>query len=227
MKLSAVKAFFKFCTKRGYIKQNPSLNIVAPKVEKKLPSFLQLSEVEKMIENVDASTTVGIRDVALVELLYGCGLRVSEVLQLDVDSIDIKSSSVKVLGKRSKYRIVPVGSKAVSAVVSYKKVRNDLCIDSSEQALFLDAKGKRLSPKKAWAIVKNAMIGVTDAKQKSPHVLRHSFATHLLDNGADIQAVSEMLGHASLSTTQVYTHVSVERLKSAYKQAHPKADEGN
>ena len=182
-------------------------------------------EIEMLMQKFDQNTPEGSRDAALTELLYGCGLRISEALQLNINSIDKSAMTVRVLGKGSKERVVPMGRKAMEAIGVYQKLRAELCKSELEKALFVDAKGRRLSATQAWRIIRDAMTGITESKQKSPHVLRHSFATHLLDNGADIQAVSEMLGHASLSTTQVYTHVSVERLKAAYKQSHPKAEQ--
>lgn len=226
MKLSAVKSFFRFCAKRGLIERNPATLVSAPKTEKRLPSFLQQQEVTMLMEKFDRSSPEGSRDAALAELLYGCGLRISEALQLDTNSIDRIAMTVKVRGKGSKERVVPVGKQAMLAIDHYLTRRMAVIQGqhSAEQALFITAKGKRLRASQAWRIIHNAMQDITEAQQKSPHVLRHSFATHLLDNGADIQAVSEMLGHASLTTTQVYTHVSVERLKAAYKQAHPRAE---
>jgi site-specific recombinase XerD len=156
-------------------------------------------------------------------LLYSSGLRISEALSLNIGDISFSSRVVRVIGKGNKERVVPVGEKAVMAITEYMALRPNLLVNKTEQALFLSAHGQRLSPVAAYRLVHRAMQGCTEAKQKSPHVLRHSFATHLLDNGADIKSVSEMLGHSSLSTTQIYTHLSVERLKSAYKNAHPKA----
>lgn len=222
MKLSAIRSFFKFCTKREFISTNPTASLASPKLEKRLPSFLQQSEIEKVLEKFDISTPKGARNAALFEILYGSGLRISEALQLNVESVDRLAMSVKVIGKGNKQRIVPIARKSMLAIDNYLTLRHHLLGKEKENALFV-SNGKRLSAVTAWRVIHNAMNGVTEAKQKSPHVLRHSFATHLIDNGADIQAVSEMLGHASLSSTQVYTHVSVERLKNAYKQAHPKA----
>jgi site-specific recombinase XerD len=206
--------------------KNPANILTAPKVEKKLPSFLQAKEVVILMQSFDRSTPTGSRDAALAELLYGSGLRISEALQLELHSVDRRRSSVRVMGKGSKERIVPVGKATLDALQTYSALRSGFHAPVTETALFLNNNGKRMTPSQAWSVINKAMHGITESKQKSPHVLRHSFATHLLDNGADIQAVSEMLGHASLSTTQVYTHVSVERLKAAYKQAHPKAGEG-
>ncbi len=228
--VSALKSFFRFCTKRGFIEANPAAALSAPRIEKKLPSFLQPQEVRTLLERFDQTTPEGCRNALLAELLYGSGLRISEALQLQLGSIDEYQALVRVRGKGRKDRVVPVGAATLKALKNYLLLRKELAAGAKkpgptgDNALFLDRRGRRLSAAQAWSIIHQAMQGVTESAQKSPHVLRHSFATHLLDNGADIQAVSEMLGHASLSTTQVYTHVSVERLKAAYKLAHPKAE---
>jgi integrase/recombinase XerC len=155
--------------------------------------------------------------------LYSSGLRISEALQLNVANINFGNNSIKVSGKGRKQRIVPVGEKAMSAISNYLMLRKDLVKKPSEKALFLSTRGNRMNAVNAYRIINKAMKGISECPQKSPHVLRHTFATHMLDKGADIQSVSEMLGHASLSSTQIYTHVSIERLKEAYKKAHPKA----
>ena len=223
LKIAAVKSFFKFCQKKGLTDKNPASLIPTPKREKKLPSFLLESEVKALIENIDVEDFVNQRNKALTELLYSSGLRISEALQLDTSDINFSSKSVKVLGKGRKERIVPIGSKALQSIQNYIQQRSNFKTDINEKALFLSKRGTRMNAVNAWRVVNKLMREYTEAPQKSPHVLRHTFATHLLDNGADIQSVSEMLGHASLSTTQVYTHVSIERLKDAYKKAHPKA----
>ena len=176
------------------------------------------------MEKFDRQTPEGSRGAALAELLYSSGMRISEALQLDITSIDRTTMTVRVIGKGSKTRLVPIGSPSLDAIETYMNHRHLYITNESESALFVSNSGKRLSSSQAWRIINSAMKGVTESKQKSPHVLRHSFATHMLDNGADIQSVSELLGHASVSTTQIYTHVSIERLKQAYKQAHPKAN---
>ncbi|MBL7997492.1 MAG: tyrosine recombinase XerC [Candidatus Kapabacteria bacterium] len=223
-KLSAVQTFFRFCAKRGYVESNPAVFVKPPKIEKRLPSVLQQDEARHLMERFDRSTKEGSRDAALAELLYGCGLRISEVLGLTVASLDRMTLTMRVMGKGSKERIVPVGRQAMLAVEEYMTIRHEFKPVAGVTALFLNNSGKPLTAVQGWRIIRSALTGVTESAKKSPHVLRHSFATHLLDNGADIQAVSDMLGHASLSTTQIYTHVSVERLKSAYKQAHPRAE---
>lgn len=253
LKLSAIKSLFKYLRKKEIILINPTLSISTPKREKKLPSFLTKTEVESLIskkiikkktkinaenniENKGESKTDNVnydlvensystknedRDTALIELIYSGGFRVSEVLNLKLKDIDFNKNLVKVLGKGNKERIVPIGNNAIQSLNKYLKVRNNL--PAQTQFIFLNSEHKKMSSNSAYYIINHRMKGITEIKQKSPHTLRHSFATHLLDNGADINSVSELLGHNSLSTTQIYTHISIERLKDAYKLAHPKA----
>ena len=225
MKLAAVKSLFAHLVRSGVLQRNPASLVATPRAERKLPSFLREGEAEALVMAFDTTTPQGLRDRALCELLYGSGLRISEALQLDVGDIDVGSRTVKVLGKRSKERIVPVTSVAIAAIDDYLTQRAAFAPLPSERALFLGDRGARMTSTSAYRNIKRLLRGVTEASRKGPHMLRHSFATHLLDNGADLTAVSDMLGHASLSTTQVYTHVSVERLKDAYRNAHPKAQE--
>ena len=227
-RIIAVKSFFNYCYRNGIINKNVAKNILIPKKEKLLPSYLLKNEMEKLLTNTnnDNSLTVldafkDARKVALLELLYSTGIRISEALGIKLNDIDIMNRQVKVLGKGKKERIVPIGDIAIDAIIKYKTIRSN--IETSTDKLFVNNNGDKLLPSYAWKIVNTAMQGVTDAKQKSPHTLRHSFATHLLDNGAEFTAVSKMLGHSQLSTTEIYTHISVERLKKSYKQAHPRA----
>jgi site-specific recombinase XerD len=222
LKVSAVKSFFKFCYKKDIIISNPTALVVLPKTEKTLPSFLLEKEIEKLLASFDTNDPVQSQNLALIELLYSSGLRISEALQLNINDINTKEQTVKVSGKGRKQRIVPVGRKALDSIAKYQTIRNKISRTNSN-ALFISKSGKRLSAREAYRIINRALQGITEASKKSPHILRHTFATHLLDKGADLQSVSKMLGHSSLSTTQVYTHVSVERLKEAYKKAHPKA----
>ena len=222
LKISAIKSFFKFNYKKEYIKSNPAAAISTPKLEKKLPSFLRKNEVEELIEKFDPMKMIGSRNIALIELIYSSGLRISEALTLKVKQINFQSKQIKVLGKGNKARIIPVGEKALNALKNYLILRKDLGINQLPN-LFITSNGKALDQSGAYRMINSAMKGITESPQKSPHTLRHSFATHLMDNGADINSVSEMLGHSSLSTTQIYTHMSVERLKEQYKQAHPRA----
>lgn len=223
LKMSAVKSFYNFLYKKRYIDKNPTKSVFTPKKEKRLPTYVEKNEFVDMVNSVEGETAEDIRNLALIELLYSGGFRISEVLNLNLGEIDFESERVKVMGKGNKERYVPIGSKAITAIKKYMQRRNELLQKEVNTALFLTKKGKRLYHNAAYRIVKKIMDGNVKQTKKSPHILRHSFATHLLDNGADLRGVSEMMGHSSLSSTQVYTHVSMERMKNIYKQAHPRA----
>ncbi|MEJ5244612.1 MAG: tyrosine recombinase XerC [Bacteroidota bacterium] len=216
LKVSAIKSFFKYLRKHNIIEINPAKPVATPKKEKKLPSYLTKVETDKLFSETLCNSSPQL--VCLIELLYGCGLRISEALNLELKDLDYFNRQVKVLGKGNRERIVPIGSKAIEAIKMLLKTR-----ETSSNYLFCSKNGKKLNAAVAYRQIKREISKVSGTTRKSPHTLRHTFATHLLDNGADLKAVSEMLGHKSLSTTQIYTHLSVERLKSAYKQAHPKA----
>ncbi|HOK14046.1 MAG TPA: tyrosine recombinase XerC [Candidatus Kapabacteria bacterium] len=216
LKVSAIKSFFKYLRKYNIIDINPAKAVATPKKEKKLPSYLTKAETELLFSEAISQSSSQV--VCLIELLYGCGLRISEALNLKLNDIDYYNKQVKVLGKGNRERIVPIGSKAIEAIKNHLKMR-----ETSSNYLFCSKTGSKLNPAVAYRQIKREITKVSGTKRKSPHTLRHTFATHMLDNGADLKAVSEMLGHKSLSTTQIYTHLSVERLKQAYKQAHPKA----
>jgi integrase/recombinase XerC len=226
VKIAAVKSFFKFAFRQSWIDRNPAAIVSTPKAEKKLPSFLQSGEIESLMDSFDPSSPGGARNIAIAELLYSSGLRVSELIQLPMHDLDMHAGTVRVMGKGKKERIVPIGGKAIEALEAYIAMRSYLTsLDTAKPdgKVFLSERGKMMNPSVVYRIIRRAMNPVTESPQKSPHVLRHTFATHLLDNGADISSVSEMLGHSSLSATQVYTHVSVDRLKQAYQKAHPRA----
>ncbi|MFN4988867.1 MAG: site-specific tyrosine recombinase/integron integrase [Ignavibacteria bacterium] len=226
VKIAAVKSFFKFAFRQSWIDRNPAAIVSTPKAEKKLPSFLQSGEIESLMDSFDPSSPGGARNIAIAELLYSSGLRVSELIQLPMQDLDMHAGKVRVMGKGKKERIVPIGGKAIEALEAYIAMRSYLTsLDTAKPdgKVFLSDRGKMMNPSVVYRIIRRAMNPVTESPQKSPHVLRHTFATHLLDNGADISSVSEMLGHSSLSATQVYTHVSVDRLKQAYQKAHPRA----
>jgi integrase/recombinase XerC len=226
VKIAAVKSFFKFAFRQSWIDRNPAAIVSTPKAEKKLPSFLQSGEIESLMDSFDPSSPGGARNIAIAELLYSSGLRVSELIQLPMHDLDMHAGTVRVMGKGKKERIVPIGGKAIEALEAYIAMRSYLTsLDTArpDGKVFLSDRGKMMNPSVVYRIIRRAMNPVTESPQKSPHVLRHTFATHLLDNGADISSVSEMLGHSSLSATQVYTHVSVDRLKQAYQKAHPRA----
>ena len=226
-KLAAIRSFYKFLVRRDIVQRNPALNIVTPRLPKKLPSFLDELSVERMMDIPDISTIEGLRDRAILELLYGTGIRLSELVSLGMKSVDFKNDTIKVLGKGRKHRVIPLGRKAKESLKQFLPRREELfssrTSDHDRQAIFLSARGLRIYPKGVYLIVNKYISFVSELEKKSPHILRHTFATHLLNRGADLRAVKELLGHESLSTTQLYTHVTVDRLKRIYQQAHPKA----
>lgn len=218
-KLSAIKSFFKFLEGNKIIKGNPSVSVKTPKVEKNIPSFLSEEEVEKMLDFTGINSELDVRNKAILELLYATGIRASELVNLDLSMFDAKSKLLRVYGKGKKERIIPVAKAAFEALNTYiSEVRG-----YKKGALFLSKSGKRLGQRDLQRIVKKAIVKVATLNQMSPHTMRHTFATHLLNRGANLRAVQELLGHESLSTTQIYTHVSIEKLKEEYKRAHPRA----
>ncbi len=219
-KLAALRAFYSFLARDGGC-TNPGESVCAPKVPKKLPVHLPIDDLTCLLESVDLSDGAGLRDRALLEVLYSCGLRASEAVSLDWTAIDESLGAVRVRGKGDKERIVPIGDDAIRALQAYRagwdKARRD------QAAVFLNRRGSRLSSRSVGRIVEKALRRAGLAIKASPHALRHSFATHLLENGADLRAIQEMLGHASIATTQKYTHVDLRRLASVYDKAHPRA----
>ena len=218
-KISTLKSFFKFANSRKYIKKNIASFLVFPKKEKKLPSNLSEKEITGLF---DEKSKLTIQEKAILELFYGSGIRLSELINLKISNFDTHFKRIKVTGKGNKERILPIGKSAFNSMIEYLKIR-PAAQDNNSDIFFLDGSGKKLYPMKVNRMVKSKLSLITDLQKKSPHVLRHSFATHLLNNGADISAIKGLLGHSSLSTTQVYTHVSPEKLKKAYKLAHPRA----
>jgi integrase/recombinase XerC len=220
-KIASVRTFFEFLIRRGEMKSNSAKLVPSPKGEKRLPTFLTVDEVVKLVEAPGSDNAYESRDRAILELLYSCGLRVSELVGINLNDLDLESMSVKVLGKGNKERLVPLGSKASSAIKIYLIQRLDL--KPKEDYLFVNSRGGRLTTRSIDRIIKKyaAISGIP--KNISPHVLRHTFATHLLGGGADLRAIQEMLGHKSLSTTQRYTHTSVEKLMEIYDKTHPRA----
>jgi integrase/recombinase XerD len=222
----AVRGFHKFAVSDGLAKSDPAASVKPPSPAKRLPKALPLSDVEAILEAAgSAGTTLALRDRALLEVLYGTGARISEAVGLDVDDLDTVDGTVLLRGKGSKERLVPVGSYALEAVDAYLvRGRPELVVaGSGTPALFLNARGGRLSRQSAWAVLVRAAERAGVTRDVSPHTLRHSFATHLLDGGADVRVVQELLGHASVTTTQIYTLVTVDNLREVFATAHPRA----
>ncbi len=226
-KLSAVRSFFLFLERKGLTKWNPAADIATPKLEKYMPTYLLVDEVFRLLERPEREKPLGLRDLAILEVLYSCGFRVSELEALTISSIDFDERLVRVIGKGDKERIVPIGRQALQAVRNYLEAtqylrRRNVYISRGEP-LFINFRGGALSGRSIGRIIKKYAIESGLTADVSPHSMRHTFATHLLDGGADLRAVQELLGHESLSTTQKYTHVSLDRLMEVYDKAHPRS----
>jgi integrase/recombinase XerC len=219
-KLAAIRAFFKYSLRRGIVVGNPAELVSIPKKEKKIPYHLTIDEVTTLVEAPQQEDVLSLRDRAILELLYSCGIRVSELTALNVGGVDMNERLIRVCGKGNKERMVPVGRKACDALAAYCTARGN---PPAEAPLILNARGTRLTSRSVARIVDRYIVKIAAMKKISPHTLRHTFATHMLEGGADLRAIQELLGHASLSTTQKYTHVSIDRLMAVYDKAHPKA----
>ena len=224
-KLAAIRSFFRYLKRQGKLSANPAAAVATPRQEKRLPKQLSVIEVQHLVEIADDSVPLGARDRAILELLYASGVRVSELTGLDLDDLDLSDGMMRVLGKGKKERMVPIGSKAITAIRVYLRRRADLEPRPGRggDALFLNFRGTRLNVRSVRRIVDRYIRQCAIVRKVSPHTLRHSFATHLLDAGADLRSIQELLGHVSLSTTQKYTHVSTERLLRTYGKSHPRA----
>ena len=220
-KLACVRSFFAHLQRHHIVSRHPGQHIPSPKLPRRLPHVLTEHDMAALMAQPDTATLPGTRDAAILELLYSTGIRLGELLGLTPSDIDRHGSTIHVRGKGSKERIVPVGKKALDALQRYLRVRPGPAAPGDR--IFLSARGKPMNPKGVNRLVNRYIGQVAELTKKSPHVIRHTCATHLLDRGADLRAVKELLGHESLSTTQVYTHVSIEHLKKAYAKAHPKA----
>lgn len=223
-KISTLRSFFKYQLKVGLIQQTPMTKINAPKNEKRLPKFVAKKDVETLFNHVAFSDDwKGKTDRLIFLIFYNTGMRLSELIGLKDGNIDFYNYSIKVLGKGNKERIIPMSSELAGEIKNYLNAKKELTTKYEPEVLLLNEKGKKLAPRSVYSIVKHYLNLVTTVEKKSPHILRHSFATHLTNNGADLNAVKELLGHSSLAATQVYTHNTIEKLKNIYKQAHPKA----
>ena len=223
-KLSSVKSYFQYLQKSGVIEQNPAKALKLPAFEKKLPAFLKKSETIALFEGLDFPAGFeGARDCCILELLYGCGLRRAELIGLKQADVDLHERSIVVMGKGKKQRLLPFGKAVAASMTSYIQHAESQQI-SLQKAFFVRKNGLPLYPQLVHRIVQKYLSQISSLQQRSPHVLRHTFATHLLDQGADLNAIKELLGHKSLAATQVYTHNSISKLKSIHKQAHPRAE---
>ena len=225
----SIRAFTYWGARSGWLSRDIGKDLIAPKPERSLPDVLDIESAALAIKALEVraqeeESASSLRDLALVEVLYGTGIRISELVGLDLGDIDRQRSTIKVMGKGSKERIVPIGQPALAAVDNWiNKARAELVSKASGSALFIGSRGKRIDQRVARSVVYQAMEAIGSDKKLGPHTLRHSAATHLLEGGADLRTVQEILGHSSLATTQIYTHVSQERIKKAYEQAHPRA----
>lgn len=223
-KLSSLRAFYRFLLARGHAKMNPVSKVKGPKRRKPLPFFLRESEMDKLLDKVEfAEGFMGCRDKMILEVFYSTGMRLSELIGLNDVDIDFSASWIKVTGKRNKQRLIPFGDELHEALLIYIKIRNETLPVRMSNALFVRKNGERLYPALVYNLVRKNLSKVTALKKRSPHVLRHTFATSMLNHSAELGAVKELLGHDSLATTEIYTHTTFEELKQIYKQAHPRA----
>lgn len=222
--MASIRAFFQFLLRDQKIISDPSIHLETPKIERRLPKVLSIAEVEALLQAPQSSTAFGQRDRAMLELLYATGIRVSELTSLSLEDVHLQMGFVKCLGKGSKERVIPLGRVAIESLEQYIQVgRHKLDKKKRSKALFLNHHGNPISRQGFWKIIKKHAKDAGIEKDIMPHTIRHSFATHLLENGADLRSVQEMLGHADISTTQIYTHVTKTRLKDVYSKAHPRA----
>jgi integrase/recombinase XerD len=222
--LAAIKSFYQYMVRERYLEKDPAATMESPKLEKKLPRILTIGEVEQLLKQPDGLLPTGLRDKAMLELLYATGIRVSELISLNISDVNLELGYIKCYGKGAKERIVPLGSIAARCVQEYlNKGRGKMVRSYEEPALFVNHHGNQLTRQGFWKIIKKYASEANIEKEITPHTLRHSFATHLLENGADLRSVQEMLGHADISTTQIYTHVTNKHLKEVYDRTHPRA----
>lgn len=222
--LAALRSFYQFLSANNQIEKDPTLNLESPKIEKKLPQILSIKEVELLLKQPDKNDPKGNRDQCMLELLYATGVRVSELVALDIEDISLSMGSIKCNGKGMKDRVIPIGSMAQNALSEYiYKYRSILIRSQEEKAAFVNFHGRRLTRQGFWKIIKQYTKIAKIDKDITPHTLRHCFAAHLIENGADLKSVQEMLGHSDISTTQVYTQVASSKIKEVYKKTHPRA----
>jgi integrase/recombinase XerC len=229
-KLSTLKSFYRYCQKQDLIKNSPMLKVVAPRTSKQLPVFLTRDNLDELLKKVEFTPDYeGCRDKMIITLFYATGIRRTELIHILLSDLDLNKGTLKVLGKRNKERIVPFGENVINMLKEYLKKRDEFLTENSSElrnnthSLFVTSKGLPVYPRLVYNIVHKYLSLIASNSKLSPHVLRHTFATHMLDDGADLNAIKEILGHSSLAATQVYTHNTIEKLKTIYKQAHPRA----
>jgi integrase/recombinase XerD len=221
--LAAIRQFYNFISDNFEEIDNPTTKIESPHIKKTLPDFLNVKEVDKLFSSISENDMYELRDKTIFELLYSCGLRISEAIELNYNNIDYENSYIKIFGKGSKERIVPAGDEAIRLLKKYiAESRSDILGTRESDYLFISKKGSKLNRKSVWRLLKNYVIRTKIKKNITPHTLRHSFATHLIENGADLRSVQELLGHMDISTTQVYTHLAKKKLQEIHKKYHPK-----
>jgi integrase/recombinase XerC len=221
--LSSIRSFYQFLIRNALVAKNPALEVSAPKSDRPLPKTCDAETIDRLLSVHDDSDGLQVRDVAIFELIYSSGLRLAELINIDLDDIDLPQQQLVVTGKGNKTRHLPVGSKAVSAVKRWLKLRQDFTRDSQQSALFLSKQGKRISPRNVQSRLNRLIQRQALDQHLSPHTLRHSFATHMLESSSDLRAVQELLGHVNIATTQVYTHLDFQHLARVYDSAHPRA----
>lgn len=221
---SSIKGFFKYLYRNEYIKTNPVERISPPKISRKLPEVLNVREINLILEQPNVKDTIGLRDKAILELFYACGTRISELINIKVNDLFLSEEVIRVFGKGSKERLIPIGSSAIKWVIEYLKKSRPLLVKNikSENYLFLNQRGTKFSRMGIWKIVRQYVKQAGIEKNVHPHTFRHTFATHLIEGGADLRAVQEMLGHSDISTTQIYTHIDRDYIKLVHKKFHPR-----
>ena len=223
--ISSIRSFHQFLLREKVSDTDPTVHLELPVIEQKLPKVLSIEEIERLIAAPGSNKPQGVRDVAMLELLYGSGMRISELIELNLEDIHITMGFVRVFGKGGKERIIPLGRSAINACERYLNGARQKLLGNAPKndAFFINQRGKRLTRQGVWKLLKQHAEKADIQQELTPHVLRHSFATHLIENGADLRAVQELLGHSDISTTQIYTHISKKRLSEVYKQFHPRA----
>jgi integrase/recombinase XerC len=223
-KISTLKSFYKYLLREGIISCNPVEKVLTPKADNKLPAFINKKHMDKLLDDVDFGNDYkGVRNKLIIEMFYNTGMRVSELINLKINDLNITELKLRVIGKRNKERVIPFTKLFKESLEGYLNIRNEKFRSGSEDYLFLTDKSNKMYPKLVYRIVNKYLNLITTIEKKSPHVLRHTFATHMLNAGADLNAIKELLGHSNLAATEIYTHNTFERLKSIYKQAHPRA----